>query len=126
VTERQQLVELLAVALGAVLTVIAVLLAAPGVAARRLDVRARVGRDPDVGPGRRYGQPLDAGERLGVGDQAAAVAVVGVRDAGAAPAPDAGLIVAAVHDLGLGARHGCCVPTPRAAKPCVRTTASGN
>ena len=45
--------ELRAVAVLAVARVVAVLLAAPGVATGRLQVAARVGADPDVRPGRR-------------------------------------------------------------------------
>ncbi len=48
--------------------VIAILLPSPGVPAGRLDVPARVGADPDVGPGRRNREGLDAVQRAGIAD----------------------------------------------------------
>ena len=46
--------------------VVAVLLAAPGVTSGGLQVPARIGTDPDVGPGRRDGKGQDPSPRRGV------------------------------------------------------------
>ena len=51
--------------------VIAVLLAAPGVAAGGLDVAERVSANPDLFVGRRNGQFLDPGDHRRIGDQPA-------------------------------------------------------
>ncbi len=53
------------------LRVIAILLAARRIAAGRLQMRARVGGDPDVGPRRRQHQRANARQRLRVADQPA-------------------------------------------------------
>ena len=71
-------------ALGAPLRVVAVLLAAARVAARGLDVAARRGRDPDVAPGRRDREPLDAVEPRAIAQRQAAR----VEEAKATTGPD--------------------------------------
>src|SRR5205085_8685793 len=87
--EFQHAAELRAVARGAKVGVITVLLAAARIRAGRLDVSVGVGADPDIAPGRRYGEPVDACARLPVGDACAVRRVV--RPAAAdAPAADAG------------------------------------
>ena len=83
------------VAAGGPAVVVAVLLAAAGVLAGRLQVAVVAGGDPDVGPGRRHRQRGDAVEDRGIGDGAAVRPDVGEAAAGAAAA-DARLGVAAV------------------------------
>jgi len=78
--------------------VVAVLLAAPRVPARRLEVPARIRADPDVGPGRGDGQgadslPLRPTYRLVLSPEV-------VEASAGATAPDAGLDVADVAQTG--------------------------
>jgi hypothetical protein len=68
VGEPEHVRELLLVALLAPHLVVAVLRPAPAVDARGLDVAQRVGRDPDVCPGRRDAKSTDAVQRLRTGD----------------------------------------------------------
>ena len=86
----QHAVELLSVAAFAPLLVVEVLAAAGGVGAGRLDMTVLVRADPDVVPGRRYGERRYAVEGGGVGDRPSAVVDVG-KAVGGAPAGDAGL-----------------------------------
>lgn len=71
---------------------VAVLLAAPVVAAGRLDVALGVGADPDVGIGRRDRERLDAAQRLLVLDGRSVGIAEAETLAGLAP-PDAGFLV---------------------------------
>src|SRR5205823_649950 len=57
--------------------VIAILLAAPSITPGRLEMAARVGADPDVGPRRRDGQAFDSPDRLRVTDRASVARAVG-------------------------------------------------
>ena len=75
--------------------VVAVLLAAPLVAARRLDVAIRVAAYPHIGPGGRNDQRLDARQRLFVDDRLSVRAGERKSCAGSS-APDARLRVADV------------------------------
>ena len=89
VPELDHRAELLAVAPGAPLVVVAVLLAPGIVDPRRLEVAERVEADPHVPPCRRHGQVGDALERLRVVDPLPVR--VEVFEAAAPPAPrDAG------------------------------------
>ena len=84
---------------------VAVLLAAPVVAAGRLDVAFGVGADPDIGIGRRDRQRFDAGQRFLVLHGGA----VGIAEAEALarPAPpDAGFLVRDIDQPGLLGRGG--------------------
>ena len=90
---------------------IAVLLAAPGVAARRLQVTTRIGADPDVAPRRWNRQRADAAQCAPVPHQAPAL--VPVREAAPPPLPrQARSRVADVAQTGvarrLGGVEGCC------------------
>jgi hypothetical protein len=76
---------------------VAILLAAALVAAGRLDVAVRIGRNPDVGPGRRNGQRFYARQRFAAGDRLAVRRNVRKAFAGAA-APDARLGVADIGE----------------------------
>jgi hypothetical protein len=90
--ELRQAMELVLVALRAPILVIAILLAAAHVAARRLQMALVVRADPDVGPCGRYGETANASERRGVAHGAAArVDVPELRRRAAAR--DAGLVI---------------------------------
>jgi len=75
---------------------VAVLLAALRITARGLDVAVRVGADPDIGPGRRHGQPSDSCLRLPIADRATVRIAIGEALA-ARDAADAGFVV---RDMG--------------------------
>ena len=92
--ERLEELELGLLLLLAEAGVVAVLLAASGIAPGRLHVAAGVGRDPHVRPGRRDGERGDPLERLAV-VQLLACDLVQVAGAAAAAAPDAGLVIQA-------------------------------
>jgi hypothetical protein len=64
--EGEHAVVLGRVALGGPIGVIAILLSSRGVAAGGLQMRARVNRDPHVGPRRRQHQRADPRERLAI------------------------------------------------------------
>src|SRR6185437_12187917 len=64
---------------------IAVLLAAPGVAADSLNVAIRIRTDPDIGPGRRHRQRLDAPQDRAVADEMAGGVAIGEAGPGATP-----------------------------------------
>ena len=90
--KRQHAVELGGVAERAPVGVVAILLAALRIAPGRLQVALAVGADPDVGPGRRDGQPLEAGDLPAVLDRAA-LGVAIAEGAARAPTPDARHVV---------------------------------
>ena len=85
--ELQHPVVLAAVPLFPPQIVVAVLTAARGVSAHGLDVAGRIGADPDVLPGRRDDERLDAGQGLRIPHRPSARAEVAEPSA-AAPAPD--------------------------------------
>lgn len=68
VGEPEHVREFLGIALLAPHLVISVLGPAPAVDARGLDVAERIGRDPDVVPGRRDAERGDTLHRLGIAD----------------------------------------------------------
>jgi len=103
--EGGETVELRRVAQLAPARVVAVLLAPPRVAARGLDVAARVGGDPDLAPGGRDGQRADARQRARIAKGRAARVAVG-EGAAAAEAGDAGVRIARVVQL-RGGRGSC-------------------
>jgi hypothetical protein len=97
-TELQHPAELRLVARLAIERMVAVLLAAAGVARGGLDVALRIGADPHVGPGRGDDQRFDAAP-LAVGDARAVGRVEGPARALALPA-DAGHAVGDVTEPG--------------------------
>ena len=89
--------ELHRLAVGAVVGVVAVLLAPFGIAARRLQMTALVRADPDVGPRGRDRQRLDACNGRGIG---CAPQHVAVRESFAhTPAPDPGFVLVRPGEL---------------------------
>jgi hypothetical protein len=83
------------------LRVVAVLLAPARIAAAGLQVAARAGTDPDVGPGRRDRQRADPRQHFGIAHPPA----IGIRvreAAPAAPPADAGRAIADMAQPGLG------------------------
>jgi hypothetical protein len=82
--------------------VIAILLSSPGIAAGRLNMAIGLGADPNVGPGGRDSQCLDALEGGGVADLSAGC-LIGEGVTGAAPA-DARLLVADIGQPGVFGR----------------------
>src|SRR5207302_2848153 len=131
--EARHAVELVGVANQAPARVIAMLLAAARVAARRLQVTARPGRDPHVLPGRRNDQRADALETRLVSDAPAIRAEV-LEALAFADALYAGLVVGRVDEPGFvrgisrrvfrsdqaalggvipGPRHSCPIPISR-------------
>jgi hypothetical protein len=86
--EREHAVELGGVADRAPIGMVAVLLAASRIAPGRLQVAFAIGADPDLGPGRGYGQPLDAAKLRTVPDQAP-IGVTVAEGAARAPTRDA-------------------------------------
>ena len=101
--EGEHPVELRAVAVLAERRVVAVLLAAPGVATRRLQVAARVGADPDVRPGGRDREGADPRDDGRVADRRAVGCPVREAPAGAPPR-DPGLGVRRPAEAGLRRR----------------------
>src|SRR5207247_938372 len=83
-------VELLPVSPPTPPVVVEVLLAARGVHARRLEVTQRIGRDPDVDPGRRDGELADPFDDPRITDRLAALVYVGEPPAPTAPAQAGG------------------------------------
>src|SRR2546430_5668380 len=98
--EARHAVELVGVPNFAPTRVIAVLLAAACVAARRLQVTAWPGRDPDVLPRRRDDQGADAIEGHLIAD-APSIRLDVLEALAPANTPDAGLVVVRVDEAGL-------------------------
>jgi hypothetical protein len=93
--EGEHAVELGSVADHAPVGMVAVLFAASRIAPGRLKVAFAIGADPDLGPGRGYRQPLDAGKLRTIPDQAALGVAVAEGAAGAPsrdPRPGVGYV----------------------------------
>src|SRR5262245_17234534 len=93
--ERGEARELHFIAASGPARMVAILLAATLVAAGRLEVTLRMGRDPDIAPGRRDDQASDAGKSYGVFDPLAVRPHVEEAGAGT-PAANARLLVTGV------------------------------
>ncbi len=107
--ELEDPAELRAVAGLAVRRMVAVLLPAPGITGRGLDVPGGIGTDPDVGPGRRNGQAEDAPSLGRIGDPGTVGSVEGPAPAHPAAA-DAGEAVRDVSQSGAARGFAVLVP----------------